>query len=346
MKPRIINGKTYRMPNHINKFQLEMYVHLINWKWRHITEEPGYYKHKESLIPYDAILPDDYVNQEKMPHIHELALEHLRQHLIKNPFHIHPHFYHMVSSQAANINLFLPILHNPRVNDILGRLKEDFASLATDQLYGGYCLEYWGGDLEQGKGLLADKSDGAGTDADIAIAYRNHQGEQCLWMIEHKLTEAEFTTCGGHNSWGRMQHHDCTLSFSQILENKSACYYHDACRYKYWDITEDNREFFVNHAEHEGCPFKGGMSQLWRNQLLAMAIEHDERQLYKHVYFSVVKHPFNEHLDNTLHEYQGMIKYNPAFSVFTSRKVIDAAKQYADDNLEAWIKWYKNLYQV
>ncbi|MBA4386233.1 MAG: hypothetical protein C0410_15980 [Anaerolinea sp.] len=55
MKIYEIDGKKYRLPNELSEFQIQMYVHLINWKWAHLTQEPGFYKH----VPNDALLPDE-----------------------------------------------------------------------------------------------------------------------------------------------------------------------------------------------------------------------------------------------------------------------------------------------
>jgi hypothetical protein len=351
MSKQIVNGTAYLLPGNLNSFQLKLYAHLINWKWCHIIRDVGYYKYKGSELPYDAILPKKFIHQRQLPHIFQPALQHLTAHRIKNPFRIHKHFYHMASSQAANINLFLPILHAPQVNDILASLKSDFKSLATDQLDKGYCIEYWGGNYggqAADKGLLNDKAAQSGTDSDLAIAYRNHDVELCLWLIEHKLTEAEFTTCGGYKSKGRTdkKKHDCKRSFSEILKNMSFCYYHDKCKFKYWDITDANQAFFVGHASHKQCPFQGGMNQLWRNQLLALAIEQDPHSPFKHVSFSVVRHPRNRALYKTLAEYQALIASNPKFFTFTSADVINAATNHADPSLQGWINWYKNLYDV
>ena len=40
MKTYTINNKQYRLPNDLNEFQIKMYVHLINWKWKYISTEP------------------------------------------------------------------------------------------------------------------------------------------------------------------------------------------------------------------------------------------------------------------------------------------------------------------
>lgn len=349
MSKQIVNRTTYLLPENLNDYQFKLYVHLINWKWSHITRDVGYYNYKGLEIPYDAILPKKFLQQEQLPHIYEPILDFLKAHRIRNPFRIHKHFYHIASSQAANINLFLPVLHAPQVNDILGCIKKDFKSLAEDQLDKGYCIEYWGGNYggyDSTCGLLGDKAAQSGTDSDVAIAYRNHDDELCLWLIEHKLTEAEFTTCGGFKSKGRQSCHDCTQKFDEILAYKNTCYYHDIRKFHYWDITETNRAFFVGHASHAQCPFQGGMNQLWRNQLLALAIEQDPHSPFKHVCFSVVRHPRNRALDKTLDQYESLINSNPKFFTFTSADVIDAASRHTDPQLQPWIDWYQDLYDV
>ena len=90
----------------------------------------------------------------------------------------------------------------------------------------------------------------------------------------------------------------------------------------------------------------GGLNQLWRNQLLGLSIEQDERQPYKHVMFSVVRHPRNTYLKQSLAEYEALIANDPKFSVFTSRDVLDAAAGLSDPELDKWIAWYRDLYAL
>lgn len=336
MRIQVIDGQEYWLPNKLNPFQLEMYVHLINWKWKHITRARG----RAGDFEYDAILPESLADGLRVLYPEIVATT--RAHHQRFPFRMHTYFNHMASSQAANINLFLPILLHPRVDAILGDLNQDFARLATDHLDQGWRIEFW----DEPAGSLADKSATSGTDADMAIAYYDHGGELRLWLIEHKLTEADFTTCGGFASKGRKVRHDCARNFAEIMEDKSICYYHDVRKFNYWNITGANRDFFVDHAAHAQCPFQGGMNQLWRNQLLALAIEQDESQPYRLATFSVVRHPRNQALDKTLADYQALVGGNPKFTTFTSADVVAASAAHADDELRAWIDWYKELYDV
>ncbi len=55
----------YRMPHHLSDFQRAMYVHLIDWKRKYITSEPGQYRGHW----YDALLPESCAG--KLPHLYE-----------------------------------------------------------------------------------------------------------------------------------------------------------------------------------------------------------------------------------------------------------------------------------
>ena len=165
MKVFNLGEKDYKLPNALNPFQKDLYIHLINWKWLYITKDVGYYNWRGKEIPYDAILPHN--TKKDFPIIYPPVVDVVKKHNFK----LHIHFNHMASSQAANVNLFLPVLLHPKVNEILRLLKPDFFRLATKELYKGFCIEYWG-DIN-GKGLLGDHSKVSGTDSDIAIAYYN-----------------------------------------------------------------------------------------------------------------------------------------------------------------------------
>ena len=344
MKVVTVNEREYKLPESQNKFQKAMYVHLINWKWENITKEVGLNKYKGELIEYDAFLPEEY--RSKLPVIYEPIKNELFEHSKIYDFKLHLYFNHMASSQAANINLFLPILLSPKANEILRLLKPDFKELAKDELYKGFRIEYWDGNSKKEKGLLGDHNASTGTDSDIAIAYYNHDDELCLWLIEHKLTENSFTTCGGYKSKGNKAKHNCDKSFANIIDEKDSCYYHRKSKYNYWHITDKNQSFFANHHAFESCPFRKGMNQLWRNQLLAMAVEEDANNDFKNVCFSVVHHPDNHSLDKSINEYKTLVDNNPKFSTFTSRDVIDKASTVEDREIEEWIEWYRGLYRV
>lgn len=332
------SGKKYQLPNSLSDFQLQMYTHLINWKWDHLTQEPGYFKN----APYDAFLPEELISQHSMLYgpIKERFLDHQR----KFPFKSHKFLGHMASSQAACVNLFLPLLENPQIAaEVLSVVKEDLKEIATNHLDKGYRIEFW----DEPDNVLNDHTMVAGTGADIAIAYCDHQDNLNLWLIEHKLTELEFTTCGGFRSKGRNSTHACAPA-SAILDNNALCYYHSACHFRYWDITLQNPSLFIsdNLREYNECPFKGGMNQLWRNQLLAISLEKSTsaKWPYKNVYFSVVYHPKNDSLKPSIIEFQKLIGFSDRFFTFTSDKLVNRAKDLNDPAISEWVRWYQELY--
>lgn len=252
----------YKIPKTLSDFQKQMYEHLIDWKWNNITKEPGQYAGND----YDAVFPDAY--RGKLPHLYEPVRQMFLDHQKRFHFKTHKFADHMASSQIACANLFLPIIANPDLAPgILRNVKEDIADIATDELDNGFRIEFW----DEPENMLADHNKSTGTDSDFAIAYRNHSGHLCLWLIEHKLTEAEFTTCGGARSKGRKEGNYSCDSTANILSNPDLCYYHGKCQYNYWPITLANETSFPrdNLLSHVGCPFKAGMNQLWRNTVLS-----------------------------------------------------------------------------
>jgi len=344
MIEEIIKGSKYRLPGSLSPFQKALYIHLINWKRKHITKEAGDSNYKGQLIEYDAILPE---NCHRAKLLYKNLSDELANHQKRYPFKKHIYFDHMASSQVANINLFLPILLSGYAEQILSRIKPDFCKLAADKLYKGFRLEYWDGNSKHDKGLLGDHSTRAGTDADIAIAYYNYADELCLWLIEHKLAEKEFTTCGGYKSKGRNKNrHLCSKSFTDIEINKHYCYYHDVRKNEYWNLTESSNMFNPKFLDTKECPFRGGMNQLWRNQLLGYALENSSSYPYQHVSFSVVKHKDNNALNNTIDSYKQLVNHNPKFSVHTSSEFVEAALKLNVTDIKQWAEWYADLYMA
>lgn len=266
-------------------------------------------------------------------------------------FKYKPHlfaFRHVASSQTACVNLFVPVLESGKADEILKSIDacpKDFDHIDRAELFNGYRFEFWDSTDEKSKGLLGDHSKQAGTDSDVAIAYRNKNGELCLWLIEHKLTEQEFTTCGAYNSKGNTKkgRNNCrSCSLKEIIADHSICYYDRENHYNYWKIMADEKakDFFSGEYDGKGCPFREGMNQLWRNQMLAIALEKQGR--YKSVSFSVVTHPENYFLDDSMEQYRKLVNNSPKFSSFKSSEIICAAEKVKE--LQEWVEWYKEVY--
>ena len=89
MKKIIQNGQTYRLPGTLNRFQERLYLHLVDWKRKHLTEESGCFGGEV----YDAILPDSLAEQRVLLY-HDIR-DTLEAHLQRFPFRIHNFFNHM-----------------------------------------------------------------------------------------------------------------------------------------------------------------------------------------------------------------------------------------------------------
>ena len=323
-------SEKYKLPAKLTDFQLSLFLHLIEWKWENITKEPGLHNGRE----YDAILPKKFV--EKGYPLYQPIVKEVKNHKFKQ----HKHFGHMASSQAACINLFTPILVNNKIaNAILPLINSRFRNLATEYLEKGFQFEYW-----DKSNPLNDHNQAAGTDSDIAIAYYDVKEELSLWLIEHKLTEDEFTTCGGYRSKGNKSKNNCKNN-ALILNDESKCYYMYHCNYNYWHITKESHLFNMDKLKQKNrCPFISGPNQLWRNQLMGYAIQ--KKSSFKNVHFSVVHHHENNDLRNSMKEYKGMLNNQSVFDSFTSKDVIESAKKIHDPDIQKWIEWYSVLYRL
>lgn len=329
-----------------NEFRNRIYSYLLDYKLKNITKQKGTFKSVES----DYFLPDSIASREFPAMLYDPIIPVVEE-IQNSEYKYKPHIFskiHIVSSQTACINLFIPILESQHADDILKELTatpSNFDHIDRNELFHGYRLEFWDSTDDKDKGLLGDHTKQAGTDSDIAIAYRDKQGNLCLWLIEHKLTEKEFTECGGYKSSKNETKDICqSCSLSDILADSSLCYYHQVRKYNYWRIMSMDcvSDFFNGNFEGVGCPFRGGLNQLWRNQLLAISLEEQVPNKYKEVYFSVVHHPENQFLAQSMNEYRELTNHSPKFGSFTSLDLIYVAN--IDPNLSDWINWYIGVY--
>ncbi len=325
-------------------FQQKVYSYLIKYKKENLNiKDKGI---SARGVKHDCLFPKPYCDAEIPVMLYDGIKETVKE-IQTSKFAYKPHLaasMHVASSQTACINLFVPILESEYADKIVkesGVAPNGLDHIDRDKLRKGYCFEYWESSMEGSKGLLGDHTPHAGTDSDIAIAYRNTDNKLCLWLIEHKLTEREFTTCGGYRSKGiSCSEKACCTScgVEEILENHNRCYYHKHCGYYYWNIMDAQHSFFCGKYEGNGCPFRGGMNQLWRNQLLALELEN--RCVFEEAYFSVVYHPENSFLDKTINEFRELTNHSSKFYSFKSNELVDVAVGYLPD----WSSWYKKVY--
>jgi hypothetical protein len=137
---------------------------------------------------------------------------------------------------------------------------------------------------------LGDQNGPAGTDADIGVCYTYEDGKKKGGLlIEFKFIEAEFSVCGSyHRVKGGQKDRDerdekrkvCNTGnyFKEYIEPKlnrikdrTFCGY---TQYNNWPLTDKSAVLnFEKIRKQEGCPFRDGLNQLWRNMLLAEQVK-------------------------------------------------------------------------
>lgn len=325
-----------------NTFRDRIYGYILAYKKNNLTTESGEYNGRIN----EYVLPESFWSLDVPAMLYGPIKETVKA-IQSSPYRYKPHIFaynHIASSQTACVNLFVPILESSMADSILKQLSccpPDFDHIDRDVLFHGYRFEFWDSIDESNKGILGDHTKRAGTDSDVAISYRNKKGDSCLWLIEHKLTEREFTECGGYKSKGNSHKDYCKkCNMNDLLVDPDKCHYHHQSHYNYWRIMQENSSFFSGYYKGEGCPFRGGMNQLWRNQLLAISMEN--AGIFKQVSFSVVFHPENHFLNASIDEYHMLTNNSIKFSSFKSSELINAAA--IDPGLYEWTVWYKTVY--
>jgi hypothetical protein len=125
---------------------------------------------------------------------------------------------------------------------------------------------------------IGDQNGPAGTDADIGVFYTYEDDKNGVLMIEFKFIEAEFSVCGSYHRGKekKANREDCNQSNffeKSVLQNdpiKNTPPFCGYARYYNWPLTEKSAVFdFGKIRKLEGCPFRDGLNQLWRNMLLS-----------------------------------------------------------------------------
>jgi len=200
-----------------------------------------------------------------------------KQRVASGELPLHGYAHALNSSQAFAMNLFLPVA---------GGAPSAFAAwvgraVGLHVAIESVDLEYYGsGDLlceipgpEPGP---HDKL----TAADVAVHLVDGDGRRGVLLIEVKLTEGGFTTCGGIDSRGNRDRAPC-LDADLFFREPARCYLRHPYRAtrdrRYWRIFEQAhgslRAAFPGQAEHAGCPFAGDWQQPMRNHALALAMQ-------------------------------------------------------------------------
>lgn len=179
------------------------------------------------------------------------------------------------SSMALALNLFLPF----RLSDATPLANLLSRSLARDLTVDRVVFEYGGPTHVLGEVAgAAPTEDERFTAADVAVFAHDAHGRRGIVLLEVKLTEGEFTSCGGAVSRANRRKDVCASS-ARFFDDPAACYLRHP-----WRASRDRRYWQIFATAHGGvreafprstgarCPFEGNAQQIMRNHALALGL--------------------------------------------------------------------------
>ncbi len=330
---------TFKLPETLNLFQSVIYNTLVHYKHEKLKIfESG----KVGDHEYDVVLPEEH----RLLNIFLDIREDVTKYLIDNGIRMHRFFNHLASSQAACFNLFMSLTKDINLaNDVLRTILPNFDKLErVEYEYYDKTVDHLGENRNQ-----ANKTN-VGTDVDVAIFYLTKNGKHNVCLIEHKLSEKEFSFCNAIKNKNQNKNH-CG-QFSNVWNNSDNCYYQKGKDYMYWKLTKEKESFFDESALASltiECPFRYSLQQLWRNMLLAQELE--RKRIVDKAYFAVIYHLHNKALWNystphgkveAFEYFSSLLKDKDRFFRFTLQDVVLRAKQF-QPNAE-WIDEYESKY--
>ena len=162
--------------------------------------------------------------------------------------------------------------------------------------------------------------------------------EDFLYYKEHLPAYFQYVDLYGFDA-NKHKANCITCDLAALAENPQLCHYH-LIGFRYWELLKSRIEVYSGRAHGKGCPFRGGLNQLWRNQMLAFALQ----QKYASVTFSVCHHQKNTMLQRSIDQYKALIKNDKMFHSFTNYELLDAVGGSACADVIAWKKWYEEVY--
>jgi hypothetical protein len=189
---------------------------------------------------------------------------------------LHPFAHALHSSMGFALNLFLHF----RLGDPAPLAEVLSAKLGRVVEIERVVFEYGGpGDVLAEVSGAEPGPDEAFTASDVAVFARDRDGRRGVVLIEVKLSEDGFSTCGGAESRGNRRSDVCG-SAERLFAEPGACYLRRPVRAsrdrRYWPIFE--REFGSLRTAFPGCtggecPFRGPGQQIMRNHALLLGLQ-------------------------------------------------------------------------
>ena len=247
----------------MSPFVREQTRRQVEYKRKHWPDLPdGAYQGN----PYPHILPE--AGQERA-FFEPFLIPYMQAHDIA----FHAESLNLRSSQACCLNFLYYLRQNlEQASEVLrGWFPELLKVISIEFEYTGpEAVTKWLGEPSAGKRGMNR------TSVDAAIWWADRHRKPRLTLVEWKYTEKGFGNCGGYVSKGNKSRDRCRTVDMSSASPKRVCYLVQGDRptthRHYWDHMEDAGIRPQVFAE-PGCPFRGPLYQLLRQQLLAHWLE-------------------------------------------------------------------------
>jgi len=269
------------------------------------------------------------------PEFRELAA----QAVIDDAVRLHTHIEALNSSMTFGFNLFLPFRAgadlSPAVVDVLG-------PLIVDQVVfewippGGILGEIDGETPRDGE---------AATGIDVLLRGWRDDGSRVVILVEVKLSEGGFSTCGGRKSRANRRPDVCE-DVDAFLAEPSACYLRRPIRKqrdrRYWEIFQAAHGSLS--AAFPGvtpgpCPFAGDAQQPMRQYALALGLE--QAEFADEAWLLLVHHDDNPDVPHHWEEWMALTQPEARIARLPASAILDAGRTVG---LEDWANWMAGRY--
>ena len=279
----------------------------------------------------DGIYPDYRALAEKAVHADSVKL--------------HEYAAPILSSQAFAFNLFLPFREGSRE-----RLSERFSEIVGARLTIDRVRFEWvppGGLLGElhGEWPVGDEP---ATGVDVALWGWLENRRRAVVLLEVKLSEGNFTHCGGRTSRGNRRQDVCE-SAKLFLDDPSPCYLRRPWRKKrdrrYWEIFSRShgsvRDAFPNADLNGPCPFAYDMQQPMRNLAIARGLEQEDT--VEQAWFALCPHDANPEIAAHWANWKHLL---PDPSMAPSLPASEVVAIGEADGLKGWAAYMRARYHL
>ena len=260
---------------------------------------------------------------------------------------LHQYAAHLRSSQVFAFNLFLPFREGNRA-----RLSER----VTEAIGTGISIDEVGFEWVP-PGALLGEIDGdrpignePATAVDVILRGRLWDGRRAAVLLEVKLSEPDFTHCGGRDSPGNDKKHICA-SAARFVENPNDCYLRRPQRRqrdrRYWEIFTSSHGSVLAAfpgVDTEGqCPFAYSMQQPMRNLAIARGLEQDQDIDVDQAWFGLCAHDENTNVAEHWEEWKSLLAESTLAPTIPSSEIVRVGEAAG---LHDWAAWMRAKYRL